>query len=119
MVMATPEYLAGTELAGTETEMRQSFYSGPGAAPVLVTLRVPAQAAILFDGAPTTQQGTLRTYISPPIDSQAQYHYDVTAKWTEAGKERTQSRKIMVRGGERLLVDLTTAAPENLKKETK
>ncbi len=101
---------------------RADYYSPdtPGAAmqpsPVLVELRVPANAEILFDGTKTVQKGTLRRYISPPIEPGRHYAYVVKAMWMEDGREKTETRTLTVHAGERRTADLTKPAPEPLTK---
>ncbi len=101
-------------VTGPRTVERMAFFSGRPS-PVLLTLQVPAQAEILFDGQKMTQTGTFRQYISPPIDPAGKYAYEITAKWMENGQQHTETRKIDVRAGQRLVVDLTKPAPEKIK----
>jgi uncharacterized protein (TIGR03000 family) len=101
------------------SEMRESNYPPESAmrrSSVFLSVRVPANAELLFDGAKTTQRGNLRQFISPPINPDGLYVYEITAKWMEGGTERTQSRKVDVRAGQRLMVDLTQPLQEKAKR---
>jgi uncharacterized protein (TIGR03000 family) len=79
---------------------------------VALEVRVPADAEIFVDGAKTVQKGTLRRFVSPPIPPGPRYTYEIKAKWMEGGREVSQIRKLNVRAGDRLSVDLTRPATE-------
>jgi len=66
----------------------------------VIHIAVPAQAEIWFDDWKTTQSGTNRQFVSPPLTSGRDYSYDVMARWTEQGKAVTQNRRITVRAGQ-------------------
>jgi uncharacterized protein (TIGR03000 family) len=104
---------------GTQTGVRRAMYLAPESttapSPVLLDVRAPADTEILFDGAKTVQKGTLRRFISPPINPGHEYTYEILAKWKENGQERSQTRKVDVRAGQTLMVDLTKPAEENAK----
>jgi len=76
-----------------------------------VAVRVPADAEVWFDGAPTSQRGESRTFSSPPLNADRDYHYDIRARWTEGGKEVEQTRRVNVRAGQRSAVDFTRPEP--------
>ena len=75
--------------------------------PVYLEVLVPPAAEIIIEGAKTTQTGSRRLFVSPPLKSGQNYTYELKAKWTENGKEMNPSRKVPVRAGERKVVDLT------------
>jgi uncharacterized protein (TIGR03000 family) len=82
-----------------------------GTAPVEITVVVPADAKVFFDGAPTVQTGTERRFVSPPLEVGRNRHYVVLARWQEGGKTVEHTRKVPVSGGARVRVDFT--APES------
>jgi uncharacterized protein (TIGR03000 family) len=69
--------------------------------PVIITMVLPADAAVSFDGTKTAQTGTLRRYYSPPIPTGKtfKYHIDVVVDGQEV------KRSLSVRGGERITLD--------------
>jgi uncharacterized protein (TIGR03000 family) len=77
-------------------------------APVSIAVSAPADAAIWFDENKTTQRGALRHFVSPPLIPGRDYHYDILAKWTESGKEVTQSRRITVHAGDVINVSFSS-----------
>jgi uncharacterized protein (TIGR03000 family) len=98
--------------------VRQASYYSPDTLAqenrVLIEVRLPAPTAeIAFDGSKTVQTGTLRQFISPPITAGQPYSYQVTARWTDNGKEVTRNRKIEFRAGQRVTVDLTRSSPDD------
>jgi uncharacterized protein (TIGR03000 family) len=95
-----------------------SYYSY-GAAPspqvsdtALVNIRLPdANAEVWVEGQQTRQRGTWREYISPPLNPDKNYVYDIRARWTENGKEVERTRTVPVQANGVATVDFT--APEN------
>jgi uncharacterized protein (TIGR03000 family) len=100
-------------------ERRSDYYSPDGSRitggemPVIIDVLTPATAEITFEGAKTTQTGSRRLFISPPIKSGQNYIYEIKVKWMENGQPIARTRKLPVRAGERLTVDLTRELPAN------
>jgi uncharacterized protein (TIGR03000 family) len=67
-----------------------------------IELQVPADARVWFGGEETTQKGTLRQFVSPPLAPGRQYTYEVRASWKEGGREVTESRRLNLGAGNRL-----------------
>jgi uncharacterized protein (TIGR03000 family) len=67
-----------------------------------IELQVPTDAQVWFDGEKTTQTGTLRQFVSPPLTAGWQYTYVVRAEWKENGREVTESRRLTFPAGDRL-----------------
>jgi uncharacterized protein (TIGR03000 family) len=79
-----------------------------------VDIRVPkADAEVFFEGSKTSQTGTDRAFISPPLQPGSNYTYEVQARWFENGKEVTRTRRVPVRAGERVTVDFTRPDKES------
>jgi len=78
---------------------------------VLLNVSVPAGAEIWFEGTRTVQRGRLRQFISPPLIPGREYSYDVKARWTENGKELTQTRHLVVQAGDVMSVSFNSATP--------
>jgi len=90
----------------------------PALATASITVVVPADAQILFDGSPTTQKGTERQYVTPPLQVGKKYHYQIVARWTDNGKPVEHKRKVAVTGGSTAHVDfLSVPAPSPTKQE--
>lgn len=94
----------------TQTQVRQSNYMPEGTdstrtAPVYLDVRVPANAEVMVETEKTTQTGSRRSFISPPITPGRSYVYDIKAKWMENGKEVVLTRKVDVRAGQQVVVD--------------
>ncbi len=80
-------------------------------------LRLPADAEVWFDGDRTRQSGALRHYYTPPLTPGKEYSYQVQARWTEDGKAVERKRRVEVRAGETVRVDLTQAPPSREEKK--
>jgi uncharacterized protein (TIGR03000 family) len=75
-----------------------------------IEVTVPLEAELFFGEARTRQAGSVRRFESPPLEPGRKYAYDVTARWTEGGREVVRKRTVNVTAGARVKVDLT--APE-------
>jgi uncharacterized protein (TIGR03000 family) len=69
-------------------------------AAAVVTVQVPADAELWFDGARTAQTGPSRSFQSPPLKTDKTYHYVVRVRWVEDGKAVEQIQVVDVRGGQ-------------------
>jgi len=76
--------------------------------PVTVTLKVPANAEVWFNGAKTTQTGAVRQFQSPPVEPGATYEYEIRVTWPEFGQPVTQTRHVTVRAGQNVDLDFRT-----------
>ena len=77
-----------------------------------IRVLVPADAEIFFDGERTTQKGSERLFITPPLQAGKKHHYDLLARWKEDGKTVEQKRRLEVSGGTTVRVDLRTPLPK-------
>jgi uncharacterized protein (TIGR03000 family) len=97
------------------TSPRVQVEIAPTALPVCIEVRVPADAEIWFDDSPTTQTGTIRQFVSPPLTPGHDYTYEVCARWTEEGRPVSHNRRVAVHAGERVSVTFPEAAPPQTK----
>jgi uncharacterized protein (TIGR03000 family) len=81
-----------------------------------ISLRVPADAEVTFDGVPTTQKGTQRLFISPTLKAGKKYHYEVVARWKQGDKDVRQTRQVEVSAGARVAVNFLASAPAKANK---
>jgi uncharacterized protein (TIGR03000 family) len=70
-----------------------------------VEIRVPAHAEVWFDGDRTSQTGSDRSFVSPPLQTGRSYTYDVRARWKEGDQVVDQTRPVKVQAGRRTAVD--------------
>src|SRR5262245_41281784 len=70
-----------------------------------INIHVPPHARVFFDGAPTWQPGEFRKFVSPPLESNRTYTYEIRAEWTENGGTAEETRKLEVRRGQELKID--------------
>jgi uncharacterized protein (TIGR03000 family) len=71
---------------------------------VNITVRLPANAELWFDGTKTKSTGTVRKFQSPPLRSGLRYTYDLRARWKDNGRTVTQTRHITVSAGDQIAV---------------
>jgi len=99
-----PAYPNDTNSDSPNVTDHQSYYPPATGANQLtggahVTVNVPTDARIWFDGTLTTTTGSVRRFDTPPLESDAQYAYDVKASWNDNGREVTQSQTVKVTAG--------------------
>jgi len=87
-------------------------------APASTTVRDTAQlnvrlpdpnAEVWVEGKRTEQRGTQREFVSPPLNPDKNYTYEVRARWTENGQERERTKTVAVRANSTATIDFTTA----------
>jgi uncharacterized protein (TIGR03000 family) len=71
----------------------------------LINVRVPPNAEVFFDDEGTSQSGSFRSFISPPLNSDRNFVYHIRARWTEDGRQVEKVRNIEVHAGDRLFVN--------------
>jgi uncharacterized protein (TIGR03000 family) len=76
-----------------------------------ITVIVPADAELFFDGSPTTQTGSQREFMTPPLAAGAHYSYSLRARWTADGRPVEQTRTVPVSPGAQVRVDFTSPLP--------
>jgi uncharacterized protein (TIGR03000 family) len=84
----------------------QPAQAAPGDAPIIITMTVPANAEVWFNGTKTTQTGAIRRFFSPPVASDRKYSYEVHV--VAAGDRKMDvTRPVNVRAGDRINLDFT------------
>src|SRR5207245_641837 len=73
---------------------------------------VPADAELFFDGDATTQTGTERLFVTPPLTPGTTFHYNLVARWKTDGKAVEQKRTVDVTSGGRVRVNFLLPADE-------
>jgi uncharacterized protein (TIGR03000 family) len=73
-----------------------------------ITLVVPVDAEVYFDGVSMPQTGTERVYMTPQVEKGLSYSYSVRAFWTEDGKPVEKTRKVTFQAGSRIRIDMTS-----------
>ena len=76
-----------------------------------VSVVVPPDADVWFNGNPTQQKGEQREFVTPVLPVGRAYQYEVRARWKVNGQAVDQSRTITVHSNERSVVDFTQAEP--------
>jgi uncharacterized protein (TIGR03000 family) len=75
-----------------------------------VHVRVPADARLTFDNTPMTETGTDRTFVTPPLDTNRNYSYHITAKWMDHGRQVNEERMVRLIPGQTVDVDFTATS---------
>jgi uncharacterized protein (TIGR03000 family) len=69
-----------------------------------ITVKLPADAALTFNGFRTASTGTVREFTTPSL-APGRYSYDVQARWQEDGHTVTQQKQVLVAPGARVELD--------------
>ena len=86
--------------------------AAPGERPVTLIVRLPKDSTLMIDGHKSSQRGTERAFLSPPLKPGKVYYYTLRATWKDADAQNQESRKVRVQAGERLVVDFTIPEPK-------
>lgn len=79
-----------------------------------VQVKLPdANAEVWFDGQKTRQNGSTRTFTTPPLDGQ--YQYQISAAWHQDGRLVTQERTVSVKPGANVTVDFTQTRTSDIR----
>jgi uncharacterized protein (TIGR03000 family) len=70
---------------------------------------LPDHAQVWFNNQPTTSQGKVRYFESPPLEPGKRYQYTVRVAWHENGKWVHKTEKVPVQAGEMRCLSLTPA----------
>jgi uncharacterized protein (TIGR03000 family) len=93
------------------TSTSQSFYppqENANEQVAYVRVEVPQDADVIFEGQRTekTQQGgSDRLFVTPPLQKDRNYYYDVKARWMDNGKEVERTRRVNVHAGDNAVVN--------------
>jgi uncharacterized protein (TIGR03000 family) len=71
----------------------------------LVVVQVPAEAQISFDEAQTSQGGSYRRFVTPPLPAGHELVYTIRARWWLKGVELSRVETVRVQPGGRVLVN--------------
>ncbi|MBN9119160.1 MAG: TIGR03000 domain-containing protein [Planctomycetes bacterium] len=122
-------WMAGGGYAGYAYHGPAGYYyypglSGPAAAPAVPTpkkevkpkegetggtlsVTLPADAKLLFNGVAADGSGVLRTFRTPPLEAGQSYRYELTAEVVRDGRTERAIGTVIVRAGETAAVALT------------
>jgi len=81
-----------------------------GSAPATITVRLPANARLTVDGAPTRSSSDTRALVTPELERGKDFHYTLEAQIIRDGKPVTLSKRVTVRAGEETEVTFDDAA---------
>lgn len=76
------------------------------AAPCTMTINLPADAKLLFNGTVAGGTGSVRTFTTPALEPGMAYAYELTAEVIRDGKPQRMTERVVVRAGEKTNVTL-------------
>jgi uncharacterized protein (TIGR03000 family) len=81
------------------TDYRSYYPPNASSLPATIELVVPADAQLWFNGQATTQTGTVRRFVTPPLNADNDYSYEMKARWIKDGQPMEETRTISVVAG--------------------
>lgn len=82
----------------------------PAPTTATIELYVPASAEVWFQGKKTSQTGTLRHFVTPPLSPGTDYSYELRARWTDSsGQVQDQTQEVTVQAGRQVILNLQEA----------
>jgi uncharacterized protein (TIGR03000 family) len=101
--------VVGLALLGAGSPARAQYL--PASQPVYLRVLLPqADSELTIDGEPTKQTGTERLFYSPPLQPCRTFTYTLSATWDKNSYTNiTRTRKVTVRAGQQVEVDLRQA----------
>ncbi|MFM7148376.1 MAG: TIGR03000 domain-containing protein [Gemmataceae bacterium] len=92
---------------------RTTAQEGGAEKPATVIFRLPADAILTVDNVKTTKTGSERKFVTAPLQTGIRYFYNVQAEWEPNNYTKiTRPRKVIVRAGETVEVDLRQQDPK-------
>jgi uncharacterized protein (TIGR03000 family) len=73
-----------------------------------LTVAVPSDADVWFNGTHMSQTGSVREFVSPPLTPGMAYTYDIRARWMVDGVAVDRTKQVVVHAGDQLTVDFIT-----------
>jgi uncharacterized protein (TIGR03000 family) len=65
-----------------------------------LTIEVPADAIVWLEDQQTQQTGTVRQFVTPPLEPGVPYTYTIRARWVQGGREWEQVQSVPIRAGQ-------------------
>jgi uncharacterized protein (TIGR03000 family) len=76
-----------------------------------ITVILPVEAELYFDGHETAEMGPEREFVTPPLNKGRNYSYSIRAVWTEDGRPVERVRKVSFQAGAQVRVNFTGPLP--------
>jgi len=73
-------------------------------------IRVPQNAEVLVEGRKTASTGTVREFVSPPLQLGKNMIYSILVRYSDGGKKIEETHSIRVHANDRLDIDCTKPA---------
>jgi len=94
------------------TTYRSYYPPNASSLPATIELVVPADAQVWFNGQATAQTGTVRRFVTPPLNPDNDYSYELKVRWSKDGQPTEETRTITVVAGGFRRLDLLRVAQQ-------
>src|SRR5262249_53201070 len=72
-----------------------------------IRVRVPAGGELWFNGTKVSGEETDHKFVSPSLEPERRFFYEVRAQWQKNGRTVTETREVAVKAGAHIDVDFT------------
>ena len=80
------------------------------AAPATIVVTLPVDAKLTIDGAATRSTSSVRTFVTPALESGMEYSYTLKAEVVRDGQTFSTEQRVTVRGGAESKISLSIPA---------
>jgi uncharacterized protein (TIGR03000 family) len=92
----------------TDKGIRPAALDAAAQQPARIHMTLPAaDATVVLQGVAMKRTGKDRLFVSPPLDRDGKYSYDVVVRWRDAGGAHALTRRVSVRAGQNVNLDFT------------
>ncbi|HEY1186441.1 MAG TPA: TIGR03000 domain-containing protein [Gemmata sp.] len=105
--LETPPAAEPNATPGPKEQVEPKGKPEPKGAEGTVSVMLPADATLLFNGTPAAGSGAVRTFRTPALQTGVAYRYELTAEVVRDGRTERVTESVVVRAGETATVTLT------------
>jgi uncharacterized protein (TIGR03000 family) len=101
---------AGQTAAGqpADKSIRPAAFDTAAKQPARIRMTLPAaDATVTLQGVAMKLTGTDRLFVTPPLEQNSKYSYDVVVRWRAGGGEQSLTRHVRILAGQDLNLDFT------------
>ena len=107
-VPSTPAAPTDSAVGNSSTPSSPSGVTTSADSPTRITVRLPGDADLWFNGTKMTATGPVRVFSHPPVTPGRQYSYTIRAHWIDNGTTTDQTRTVFFTPGDNLDVSFPT-----------
>jgi uncharacterized protein (TIGR03000 family) len=104
-------YRSSYYYAPSFTEGGLNFRAPPPDRKVHLVMRLPAEAKVWFNGKEVPGKGAFRRFVSPALNEDGAYAYNLRVSWKDGKKTVEKTRRVIVHPGDHLAMNFNLPSP--------